>query len=152
MALLQGCATIVSGTKDTVEITSNPPGAVVRLDDSGQEFTTPASFEVTRRSRHTLLVSRDGYHTERVTLGRSLNPWLFGNLIFGGVIGVVVDLVSGATFEPMPGKAHIELAPLAPGETAEVRDWVRPSRRQAPEEETEVTQAATSPPRRASAQ
>jgi len=149
IALLQGCATVVSGVKDTVEVTSEPPGALVRLEKNGKEYTTPASFEVTRRSSHTMLVSRDGYHTERVTIGRTLNPWLFGNLIFGGVVGIVVDFVSGATFSPSPGKAHIELAPLGPGETAEIRDWIPPHRRKAPKEEPRITEAA--PGRRAAA-
>lgn len=150
IALLQGCATIVSGTKDTIEVTSEPPGAAVRLEKNDNEYTTPASFELTRRSSHTMLVSRDGYHTERVTIGRTLNPWIFGNVIFGGVIGVVIDLVSGATFSPSPGKAHIELAPLGPGETAEIRDWIPPHRRKAVEEEDErVTDAPDEPGRQA---
>jgi len=35
------------------------------------------------------------------TVDSEVNGWIFGNILFGGLIGVVVDLVQGYSNEPV---------------------------------------------------
>lgn len=125
---LTGCATIISGTKDGINVTSTPPGAKV-LVDGRQEFTTPARLKLSRKHEHTLLVSMPGYHTEEVSLSQGVNGWVFGNLVIGGIIGIVVDLMSGATGDISPDNVQVDLVAVPPGQPVITRHWVRPGKR-----------------------
>jgi len=95
MLALAGCATIVHGTTEKVQIDSNPGGAEVQIDDS-QHVTTPAAVKLSRGSPHTLVFRKPGYQDDTETLTSSPSGWILGNLIGGGVIGIAVDSVDGA--------------------------------------------------------
>jgi hypothetical protein len=67
--------------------------------------------------------SKTGYHTEKVELRKGPNPTLLGNALFGGVIGLGVDLVSGSAVSLQPERVDVQMAALRPGEGAIVREW-----------------------------
>ena len=50
-----GCATIINGSTQTVEITSTPPGARALILPEGMELVTPGEADLERRSVHTVL-------------------------------------------------------------------------------------------------
>ncbi|MCB9832520.1 MAG: PEGA domain-containing protein [Planctomycetes bacterium] len=95
-----GCASIVNGTTKEVSIETEPPDALVEVE--GQRKTTPCSFELRRDEDHGLRISKPGYKTYYVHLRSVEGGAIFGNLLFGGLIGVAVDAGSGAskTLEP----------------------------------------------------
>jgi hypothetical protein len=41
-----------------------------------------------------------------------MNPWILGNVIFGGLPGLVVDNATGAAWQPRQKEIHRELTPL----------------------------------------
>ena len=43
-------------------------------------------------------------------LEKSLNPWIFGNILFGGLIGIVVDVASGSVNELKPDEVQSTFA------------------------------------------
>lgn len=45
------------------------------------------------------LSGRDEFYPSRWSGGR-LNPWIIGNIIYGGVFGIIVDGLTGAMWEP----------------------------------------------------
>lgn len=94
--LLPSCASIVSHGPDLVPITSTPSGAKV-MRDGNHVGTTPCNilFRRSERDPFLLTLELDGHHNQEVTLKRSMNGWLFGNLVFGGIIGIIIDLASG---------------------------------------------------------
>lgn len=103
LAAASGCATIVNGTRQTVEFQSNPAGATV-LVDGRYLGGTPVAAELERDKNHHVRIGLPGYLTFDMLLERRTSGWAWGNLLLGsaGLIGIVVDALSGAlyTLEP----------------------------------------------------
>src|SRR5688500_13185083 len=93
----QGGATVASGGggDQRITITTNPPGAAVVVDGQPQG-ASPAAIPLSRKTEHQVEISAPGYETAHVTIRRNLNPWLLGNVLVGGFIGLAVDIVSDA--------------------------------------------------------
>ena len=100
--MFSGCATILGGgNSQTVSINSNKPvkGVMKYADGKGtQYFTAPATLNVDRRSKDIVLTSEDGSF-QTTTVKSEINPWFFGNIIFGGLVGSTTDSVGGAAWE-----------------------------------------------------
>jgi len=108
--MLSGCASIVSKSSYPVSINSTPSGAKVTIKDrsgldiysgntptyitlsAGAGFFTKASYIVT--------FEMDGYEKRRVPIEYGINGWYFGNILFGGLIGLlIVDPATGAMWK-----------------------------------------------------
>ncbi|MFO0824161.1 MAG: PEGA domain-containing protein [Gemmataceae bacterium] len=116
LATSTGCATVVSrgGRDQNVTISADTPGATV-LVDGQPSGTTPATVPLSRKSDHTVEVVAPGYETAHLTVRRRFNPWVFGNLIIGGPIGLVIDIVSDSTHTLSPDELKVNLKPLPTG-------------------------------------
>lgn len=114
LALLSACATIVNGSSQTVTVSTTPASATCSLDRMGQRIAaiaaTPASVRIDK-SKNDLSVTcgKEGYQRATVVHSPSFSGATFGNLIAGGVIGVVVDASSGANYS-YPTDIRLELA------------------------------------------
>jgi len=110
--LSSGCATITRGTKDTLVVESEPAGATVKLSN-GMSGKTPTSFVLPRKESLVVTLEKEGYES----LSVNVNPQIVGagaagmagNVLVGGLIGVVVDPLSGAMkdLKPNPVKATL---------------------------------------------
>lgn len=113
--IFSGCATITRGTKEVLIVDSKPSNAFVRLSN-GMTGYTPASFKVARDSFLTCTIEKEGYHSSIVQINHQTAgggaAGMAGNVIFGGIIGVGVDAMSGATQELTPNPLFVELEPL----------------------------------------
>lgn len=109
--LCSGCASIISDTSYPVNISSSPEGApfVVR-NENGVAVARGRTPDVVT------LEAGDGYFSgatytiesgsERVTLDSNLDEWYWGNILFGGLIGMlIVDPATGAMWE-LPESVH----------------------------------------------
>jgi hypothetical protein len=104
-----GCATITGGSRDQkVKITSNPAGAAVVVDGQPQG-ATPAAVDLSRKTEHQVAISYPGCETAQMTIRRQLNPWMFGNLLLGGPVGLIVDVCTGATHQLSPDEITVQL-------------------------------------------
>lgn len=121
---LQGCASILGDSRYPVSVTSAPPGATFEITDkSGQVVhsgNTPST--VTLKSgkgyfsgqTYTLRFKKDGYPDRSVTLDSSVSGWYWGNIVFGGVIGLlIVDPATGAMFKLPEGVSADMGQPIA---------------------------------------
>jgi hypothetical protein len=108
---LSGCATITGGTgPQKVKVASNPPGATVIVD--GQPCAmTPAVLRLDRKVEHQILLEKAGYMPAEADLKPGINPWIFGNVVGGGLIGVVVDLATDSERRLSPSKVDVNLSP-----------------------------------------
>ncbi|TAJ82151.1 hypothetical protein [Reyranella sp.] len=95
------CATVVGGTTQDVSIESQPPGAECKIDRLGTTIgfvkATPGRVNVAR-SKDDVIVSctREGYEQSNEVLVSSFTGATVGNLLLGGLVGVMVDAASGA--------------------------------------------------------
>lgn len=107
---LTSCATIISGSTQDIGVTSNPPGAVVTAEPGDHRATTPATLVLRRKDApYRVKFEMDGYEPYEVTIRSSLNGWVWGNLIIGGLIGIVVDSSSGAAQKLSPDELNANL-------------------------------------------
>jgi hypothetical protein len=107
-ALFSGCASIVSGTKQPIKFSSQPSGADVVIDGVSRG-RTPAEIDVSTKSAHAVRIELAGYKTYETKLERKMNGWIFGNIAFGGVIGVIVDASTGAMYGLTPREVDAHL-------------------------------------------
>jgi PEGA domain-containing protein len=112
-ALPTGCATIVHGTTQRVQIDSTPHGADVAIDDA-EHVTTPAAVDLSRGHSHTLVFRKAGYQDAIENLTSGMSGWMVGNLVAGGVIGIAIDASDGAGRKLSADSVNVTLTPRAP--------------------------------------
>jgi hypothetical protein len=105
---LTGCATIVHGTRQEVGISSTPTGATVMIDNN-DVGVTPVVSKLTRKQNHIVKIQLAGYQPFETTLTHSVSGWVWGNLAFGGLIGLVVDASSGGIYKLNPEQVEGQL-------------------------------------------
>lgn len=100
--MFSGCATILGGgNNQTISLNSSKPvkGEMKYSDGSGlQHFTSPATLSVERKSKDIILTSNDNEFDTK-TVKSDMNPWLLGNIVFGGLIGSTTDSIGGAAWK-----------------------------------------------------
>jgi hypothetical protein len=110
---LAGCATIISGGRQTLNFSSNPAGAKVRIVDSysnADVYTgvTPLAISLERgngyfrSAAYRVEISKAGYATRTIQINSTINGWFFGNIFLGAVIGLIVDPITGAMWTLNP--------------------------------------------------
>ena len=55
-------------------------------------------------------VELSGYQPFDMTLTRSVSGWVWGNIVFGGLIGLAVDAIDGAFYNLSPEQVSATLA------------------------------------------
>jgi len=117
ISLLAGCATIVHGTSEKVQIDSSPGGAEVVIDDA-QHVTTPVAVKLSRKADHKLAFHKPGYQDDTETLTSSVSGWVFGNLVGGGLVGAAIDMSDGAARTLSSDNVNATLKPIASSSSA----------------------------------
>ncbi len=109
-----GCASIFASGPDAVQVSSNPEGARVKLDEVPMG-KTPCVVMVPRSSDGVFTFELPGYRTETVDLDKVVNGMTFLNLLWGiylGPVGFLIDGVSGNIGKYPNTHIHAELRPV----------------------------------------
>lgn len=104
--VLAGCASIVSKSEYPVAVTSNPTGADFTVKRANglpiASGVTPATITLAasdgyfKPAKYTVEFRRKGV-AQSVPLTAKVDGWYFGNILFGGLIGLlIVDPATGA--------------------------------------------------------
>lgn len=112
------CATIFSGTKQSVSFNSTPANATVfTVTKKGKETvigTTPCAVIIPKKTKN-IKFEKEGYYNEvyNIRAESGVNAWYWINLssvlLFGyGIIPGAIDLITGAYIK-MPEKVSVEL-------------------------------------------
>lgn len=107
---LPGCATIIHGKNQSVEIMSSPHGADVFVDGQPRG-TTPLKTDLRRGEPHVVQIQKPGYLTETTMTTTKLNATPILNVLLGGAPGLAVDLATGSATDVTPGKVGVSLEP-----------------------------------------
>ena len=103
-----GCATIMNGTTQSMGISSTPPGAKVSINNS-EKGVTPLVTNLSRKDNHTILIQLAGYEKYSATFTRRTSGWVWGDLVFGGLIGLAIDAISGGMYKLTPEQVQATL-------------------------------------------
>ncbi|WP_116812258.1 PEGA domain-containing protein [Steroidobacter cummioxidans] len=119
-----GCASIVNGGNRDISIATQPPGATASVRKSGGGIMdvvavekTPCTISLDPKGgyfsgqSYTLRLEMPGYKPTEIELTPKMSGWYWGNLVFGGLIGMLaVDPATGAMWNITPEKIDRKLA------------------------------------------
>lgn len=106
---LSGCASIFNGQTQAVSIRSEPDGASIYVTNrAGEKIhagTTPVTLTLKRGAGYfksevyTVHLAKEGYAARELTVTANVNGWYIGNIVFGGLVGMLaVDPLTGAMY------------------------------------------------------
>lgn len=120
--VISGCASIISGGDQKINIQSDPSEASVKIvsSDGMTVFNsqTPALAVLKRGNgffkgaSYRIIVEKPGYKKQEVALQSGLNAgwYLLGNLLLGGLIGwLIVDPATGAMYSLSPENVSAQM-------------------------------------------
>ncbi|MCP3917303.1 MAG: hypothetical protein GY711_17290 [bacterium] len=90
--LLASCASIVAGETTEVEVTTLPAGAAFNTGPLGVEGVTPATVELPNGEEVTFYFELEGHEPASFVSDPRMSGWVVGNLLFGGLIGIIIDM------------------------------------------------------------
>lgn len=110
---MTGCASILSKSQYPVTITSRPEGAHFTVKDTDgivvHNGSTPSTVSLNasrgyfQPARYTIKWEAAGCEKQSTIITAKIDGWYFGNLLLGGLIGMlVVDPVTGAMWTLPP--------------------------------------------------
>jgi hypothetical protein len=124
--LLGGCATVLTGTRQDIQVDSQPAGAVCTFTRAGERLgsvTTPGSLNIQRNAAPvTVVCTRDDYEEARAVLNArnevtTTGSAIIGGLVVGGFIATHIDRGSGAA-NRYDTSLRVELAPMSAADKA----------------------------------
>jgi len=129
-AAISACATIVHGGPRAISVASTPQGAKVSIYDRDNHLVqtnmTPFVAQLTtkygyfRGQQYRLVFELPAHATTQVNLKSELSGWYAGNIVFGGLIGMlIVDPLTGAMYNLSPDKIE---QPLSASQAQVIRD------------------------------
>ena len=115
LLLTPGCATIINGPRQTVQISSDPSGAKVVVLPEKISLVTPGEVALSRKRVHTLLFELPCHRPATGYLDRTGSSVWWWNMVLGGAVGMAIDYRIGAVYRLIPDPLHVKLAPLEEG-------------------------------------
>lgn len=109
--LVSGCATIVAPGPDLVPISSKPPGAMVYVDGV-PVGVTPVTVPLKRSGSGQIRIELEGYEPVFVTQDKVFNGWFLGNILIGGLIGIIVDVATSNVTKHSTDPVMVVLRPI----------------------------------------
>ena len=115
LILCCSCATVTTGTSQTITVETEPPGAACRMtrgeETVGAVNPTPGSVTIGKdKDEIEIRCEMPGYLTISRQLDSSFQGMTLGNVLLGGIIGIAVDAGSGAMHE-YPASISVRLIP-----------------------------------------
>ena len=111
--LLVNCGSLTRGTKEVLEIKTDPIGARVETSNNMMCSSTPCALKMPRKSELTVTITKAGCETLNVKVTNQVASagaaTMAGNVILGGVIGAGVDTYTGASMELVPNPIDVKL-------------------------------------------
>ncbi|MCE3252495.1 MAG: hypothetical protein K0Q67_1515 [Cellvibrio sp.] len=119
LLMFSGCASIVSDSSYPVAIQSTPDfanftitnksGVTVHTGVTPTIVTLKAGAGYFKSESYSIKVSKEGYADKTFVLSSTMDGWYWGNILIGGLIGMlIVDPITGAMYK-LPADVAINL-------------------------------------------
>ena len=104
------CATLFSGTTSLVTVHSDPSKANITITDRKEKVVysgkTPATLRLKSgggfftKGKYKVKFELEGFEDRTVLIHSTINGWYFGNILIGGVVGLlIIDPATGAMWK-----------------------------------------------------
>jgi len=111
--IFAGCATIFKGTTQDISISSSPDKAIVTIKTMAgvQVFSaaTPVTAKLGKKYAYIATIKLAGYTESTIQISQSMDGWFIGNLLCGGIIGMIIDYANGAMWDLQPESISVSL-------------------------------------------
>lgn len=112
--LLAGCATIAGGgPNQAVTLNSDPSSANFTIQSSSgismAQGSTPSTVSLPRKNEYQITVTMPGYQPQTTVLTKGVNGWIWGNLLFGWIVGFAVDFLTGSAYKLEPALVQVTM-------------------------------------------
>ena len=105
-----GCGVIFGGTTETIRVSSAPAAVRLTTQPATGTFTTPASLALQRKNSYVLTATMDGYRPAELQIRQEMRTGpLVLDILFTGLIGVVVDALTGGWWNLEPDDSNLVL-------------------------------------------
>jgi hypothetical protein len=114
-----GCASIMHGTTQDVTVMSNPSLAKVTVDGLNVG-RTPVVAHLSRSANHVMSIELEGFEPYQTALTKEVSGWFWGNILFGGLVGIAIDALDGGMYALTPEQLQAEMVQNPPPAPAAV--------------------------------
>ncbi len=101
---LVSCATFVEGTKEEINIFSEPLGATVIVDS--KVCVTPCDIVIKKKTDE-LLIQKKGLNPKKIKIKKKISPFFWWNILFFPP-GMLIDYKTGAMWD-LPDEINVKL-------------------------------------------
>jgi hypothetical protein len=113
LVLAGGCGAMLHGSRQTLDVQSSPAGAKVETSPSSGVFTTPTTLNLERKNSYVLTFTSPGYSPATFNVSNSIGTGtVIADVLLTGLVGVVVDGLTGAWYGLTPEAATVTLTRL----------------------------------------
>ena len=123
-----GCATILNGGDQEVTVNSSPSAAevIIKSNEGVIAFAgkSPVTTELSRKNEYEVIVKMEGYKEATVRILKNFNIIYLGNIICGGLVGLIIDPITGAMWKLEPDEINVTLAVALNNENNEKEMYV----------------------------
>ncbi|KPH82133.1 translation initiation factor 2 [Bosea vaviloviae] len=113
---VSACGTVTRGSNEDVTFNSEPPGAKVLTSTGLVCNATPCTFPISRKQEFIATFELPGHHSQQVAVKTEVSgggaAGMAGNILVGGVVGIVVDASTGATLDHSPNPVFVTMSPV----------------------------------------
>ena len=111
--ILTSCGSITRGTKEVLEIKTDPSGARVETSNNMMCRSTPCGLKMPRKSEVSVYITKKGCKPLTVNVTNQTASAgaasMAGNVVLGGLVGAGVDVYTGASKELVPNPIDVKL-------------------------------------------
>ncbi len=113
---VSACGTVTRGSNEDVTFNSDPPGAKVQTSTGLVCQATPCTFPISRKQEFIATFELPGHHSQQIEVKTEVSgggaAGMAGNIVAGGLVGIVVDASTGATLDHTPNPVFATMAPI----------------------------------------
>jgi hypothetical protein len=122
--LLAGCGAMFGGSRQTVNVDSDPPASVTVLQ-TGMTQSTPTTLSLLRKDTYVLTFQKVGYDQKKVEVRRKMRGGILAmDILLTGLLGIVVDAATGSWYKLEPENITVTLT-RQPGSSLDLPEKVK---------------------------